>query len=92
MQLVLYWCTQLFSQGHLQYAAQAVTFIVIMERKYPFKKSRLSDLYDKQVQQNTKGRISTIDVIQFLIKQGLALKGMYLEEQKEGEWYLYDTH
>ena len=46
-----------------------------MERKKPSIKSRLSDSYDKQVQQNTKALISIIDVIQFLTKQGLALRG-----------------
>ena len=63
------------SQGHLQCVEQAVTFIAVMERKKPSIKSRLSDSYDKQVQQNTKALISIIDVIQFLTKQGLALRG-----------------
>jgi len=63
------------SHGHLQCVEQAVTFIAVMEEKRQSIKSKLSDLYDKEVQQNTKAPICIIDVLQFLTKQGLALRG-----------------
>ena len=60
------------SHSHLQCYEQPVTFIAVMERKRPCIKSHLSEAYKEQVHQNEKALIS---IIQYLIKQGLALRG-----------------
>ena len=63
------------SRSHLQCLEQAVTFIAVMDKKQPSIQSQLSDSYDSQVQQNSNALLSIVDIIQFLIKQGLALRG-----------------
>ena len=63
------------SQTHKQCMEQAVTFIAVMEKNQQSIKSQLSEAYDKQVQLNTKALLSIIDAIQFLVKQGLGLRG-----------------
>ena len=54
---------------------QAVSFIAVMEKNKQSIKSQLSEAYDKQVQLNTKAVLSIIDSIQFLVKQGVSLRG-----------------
>ncbi len=63
------------SQTHKQCVEQAVSFIAVMEKNRQSIKSQLSEAYDKQVQLNTKALLSIIDSIQFLVKQGLGLRG-----------------
>ena len=50
---------------------QADSFIAVVEKRKMFIRSQLSADYDKQVLENAK---AIIDVIQFLTKQGLALR------------------
>ena len=50
---------------------QADSFIAVMEKRKMFIRSQLSADYDKQVLENAK---AISDVIQFLTKQGLALR------------------
>ncbi|SMN01043.1 hypothetical protein SPONL_1736 [uncultured Candidatus Thioglobus sp.] len=63
------------SKTHKGSIEKAATFIAVMEKKQLSVKSQLSKAYDEDVQRNTKALVAIIDVIQLLIKQGLALRG-----------------
>ena len=54
---------------------QAVCLIAVMEQNQQSIKSQLREAYDKQVQLITRALLSTVDSIQFLVKQGLGLRG-----------------
>ena len=78
-------CRHSSSRCHLRCKKQAVTFIAVMERRRPSVKSHLSDACSKQVEQNTKALLSIIDAIQFLVKQGLPLRGHHWNEDLKRE-------
>ena len=78
-------CRHSSSPCHLRCKEQAVTFIAVMERRRPSVKSHLSDAYSKQVEQNTKALLSIIDAIQFLVKQGLPLRGHHWNKDLKRE-------
>ena len=63
------------SQSHRQYMEQAASFLAIMNKAQKSLRSQLSQAYDNQVQLNTRALTVIIDSIQFLVKQGLALRG-----------------
>lgn len=63
------------SQTHQECVEQAASFIAVMEKNQQSIKSQLSAAYDNQVQLNTRALLSIIDCIQFLVKQGLGLRG-----------------
>ena len=63
------------SETHKQCMERAVSFIAVMEKNKQSIKSQLSEAYDKQVQVNTRALLAIIDGIQFLVKQGLGLRG-----------------
>ena len=46
-----------------------------MEKRADSIKSQLSEAYEKQVQANTAALLAMVDSIQFLVKQGLGLRG-----------------
>ena len=64
---------------------QAVSFIAVMKENKQSIKSQLSEVYYKQVQLNAKAFLSIIDSIQFLVKQGLGLKGSNWDEDSKRE-------
>lgn len=64
---------------------KSVSFIAIMQKNKKSIKSQLSSSYDKQVQQNTKALTCIVDAIQFLIKQGLALRGHHWNKTTKWE-------
>jgi len=59
------------SENHKLCVEKSVNFIAVVEKKQKSIKSQLSE--HQQLQQNTKALTAIVDVIQFLIKQGLAL-------------------
>lgn len=63
------------SHNHIQCHDQAVTFIAVMKKKVLSIKSQLNSTYEIQIQQNTQALLAIVDVIQFLTKQGIALRG-----------------
>lgn len=63
------------SQTHLQCVDRAVSFIAVREKKQPSVVSLLDRSYDSQAEKNTRALLAIIDSTQFLIKQGLALRG-----------------
>ena len=63
------------SENHQLCVEKSVNFIAVMEKKQKSIKSQLSKAYDSQVQQNTRALTAIVDIIQFLIKQGLAFRG-----------------
>ena len=73
------------AHSHIQCQEQAVTFVAVMERKIPTIKSHLDAKYEVQIQQNTQVLLAIVDVIQFLTKQGIALRGhsWHAEERRE---------
>ena len=73
-----------FCKSH-QCAEQAVSFIAVMEKRRMSIRSQLSADYDKQVQENAKALMAIIDVIQFLTKQGLALRGHHWNKVTRGK-------
>ena len=46
-----------------------------MDKKELSLRSQLSEEYDRQVQLNTRALLAIVDCIQFLVKQGLGLRG-----------------
>ena len=54
---------------------QAAGFKAVTEKKADSIKSQLSEAYDKQAKANTTALLAIVDSIQFLIKQGLGLRG-----------------
>ena len=54
---------------------QAVSFIAVMKKNKQSIKSQFSEAYDKQVQFNTRALLWIINSIEFLVKQGLGLRG-----------------
>lgn len=73
------------SKNHLECAETAVAFVAVMEKRRPSIMAQLSDKYDEQVQQNTKALIAIVDVIQMLVKQGLALRGHHWNKETKRE-------
>ena len=73
------------SHSHQQCTEQAASFITIMEKKASSIKSQLSEVYDKQVQENTTALLSIVDSIQFLVKQGLGLRGSNWDKSAKRE-------
>jgi hypothetical protein len=65
------------TQLHQSCNNQASTFIAVMENRQKFVKTQLSVilLYSTQVEQNAKALLCVIDSLQFLIKQGLPVRG-----------------
>ena len=63
------------SQSHKESSEKAARFIAIMDKKELSIRSQLSEEYDRQVQVNTRALLAIIDCIQFLVKQGLGLRG-----------------
>lgn len=63
------------SRSHKQCLEQAASFLAIMNKTQNSVRSQLSQAYDNQVQLNTKALTVIIDSMQFLVKQGLALRG-----------------
>lgn len=66
------------SQAHKQCVELLVSFITVMEKNKQSIKSQLSEAYDKQVQLNTRALLLIFDSMQFLIKQGLGLRGIVI--------------
>ena len=56
-----------------------------MEKRRQSVTSQLSKSYDAQVQRNTKALLSIIDALQYLIKQGLPLRGHNWDKDKKRE-------
>ena len=50
------------------------------------KESQLSEAYEKQVQLNTRALLLIIDSIQFLVKQGLGLRGSNRDKGSKRGW------
>ena len=63
------------SQVHQQCAEQAARFLAVMNKSEKSIRSQLSESYERQVEKNTKALLAIIDAIQFLVKQGLPLRG-----------------
>ena len=62
-------------QLHQSSNEKAINFIAVMEKRRQSVTSQLSKSYDAQVQKSTKALLSIIDALQYLIKQGLPLRG-----------------
>ena len=63
------------SHGHQQCVELAAGFKSVVTKRADFIESQLSEGYDKQVQAITEALLAIIDRIQFLLKQGLGLRG-----------------
>ena len=73
------------SLSHKECLAKAASLIAIMNNKELSIRSRLSEEYDRQVQLNTKALLAIIDCIQFLVKQGLGLRGSEWDKGRKRE-------
>ena len=60
---------------HQQCVEQAAGFKGVVEKRAHSIKSQLSEAYDQQVQANRAALLSIVDSIQFLVRQGLGLRG-----------------
>ena len=63
------------SQTHQQCVELAASFKGVVEKTVGSIKSQLSESYDKQVQASTAALLGIVDSIQFLVKQGVGLRG-----------------
>ena len=73
------------SQTHQQCVELAASFRCVMEKKVGSIKSQLSEAYDKQVETNTAALLAIVDSIQFLVKQGLGLRGSNWDKSAKRE-------
>ena len=73
------------SQTHQQCVELAASFKGVVEKKGCSIKSQLSKTYDKQVQDNTAALLAIVDSIQFLVKQGLGLRGSNWDKSTKKE-------
>ena len=71
------------SSCHQQCLQQAVALISMVEGRSKSIKSHLIKSYDQQIEKNTKALLSIIDVIQYSIKQGLALRSNWSKVTKQ---------
>ena len=61
-------------ESHKQCVEQAASFLAIMIKAQKSVRSQLSQAYDNQIRLNTRALTVIIHSIQFLVKQGLALR------------------
>lgn len=73
------------SKSHQQCVELAASFKGAMEKRAGSIKSQLSGAYDKQVQANTDALLAIVDSIQFLVKQGLGLRGNNWDKSSKRE-------
>ena len=64
---------------------QAASFLAVMNKAQKSVRSQLSQAYNNQVQLNTRAPTVIIDSIQFLVKQGPALRGGNWDEADKSE-------
>ena len=62
------------SQNHSSCSERAASFLAVMDKRMPIR-SQLNTSYHSQVQRNREASISIVDLIQFMVKQGLPLRG-----------------
>ena len=74
------------SQTQQQCVELAASFKGVVEKRVDSIKSQLSETYDKQVQANTAALIGIVDSIQFLVKQGLGLRGSTWDKSADGKF------
>lgn len=79
------------SQNHIQCQERAIAFIAVMEKRKLSIKSQLSSVYDNQVQKNAKALVAIVDIIQYLVRQGLALRGHTWNKETKREGGNFST-
>ena len=78
--------------NHMLCAEKAVNYKAVVEKKQKSIKSQLSDRYDHQVQQNREALTAIVDVMQLLIRQGLAFRGHHWNKiirREDGNFSLF---